>query len=104
MIRLVTGWEDFDLAELMQVGERRLNMLRIFNAREGLTATMTACRKGFSKRSKARGPRRVLRSVRPNTNRPRICTTTGWDVETGNPTLAHLTKLGLEWAAQLVTG
>ena len=33
-IRAVTGW-DFTMWELMKVGERRLNLMRVFNAREG---------------------------------------------------------------------
>ncbi|NMC11710.1 MAG: aldehyde ferredoxin oxidoreductase family protein, partial [Chloroflexi bacterium] len=33
-VKAVTGWE-VSLYELMKVGERRLNMLRVFNAREG---------------------------------------------------------------------
>jgi aldehyde:ferredoxin oxidoreductase len=36
MMRAVTGW-DLSLWELMKVGERRLNMMRAFNSREGLT-------------------------------------------------------------------
>lgn len=34
LVRSVTGW-DVSLDELMKVGERRLNMMRLFNAREG---------------------------------------------------------------------
>jgi len=36
MVQAVTGW-DFSLFELMKVGERRLNLMRVFNAREGFT-------------------------------------------------------------------
>ena len=35
MIQHVTGWE-VTTDELLTVGERRLNMLRAFNAREGI--------------------------------------------------------------------
>ncbi len=35
-VKTITGW-NVTLDELMQVGERRLNMLRAFNAREGFT-------------------------------------------------------------------
>ena len=35
LIRAVTGW-DVDVQEVLQVGERRLNMMRLFNAREGI--------------------------------------------------------------------
>jgi aldehyde:ferredoxin oxidoreductase len=36
LVRTVTGW-DVTLDELMQVGQRRLNLLRWFNAREGFS-------------------------------------------------------------------
>jgi aldehyde:ferredoxin oxidoreductase len=36
VIRAVTGW-DYSLFELQKLGERRLNLLRAFNAREGFT-------------------------------------------------------------------
>ena len=35
-VRAVTGWEDFDVEELLEIGERRINLMRAFNAREGL--------------------------------------------------------------------
>ena len=37
LVRAATGW-DVSLFELMKVGERSLDMARVFNAREGLTA------------------------------------------------------------------
>ena len=37
MIRAVTGW-DMTIEECMLVGERSLNLLRSFNAREGFTS------------------------------------------------------------------
>ena len=36
-VRAVTGWET-NLWELMLIGERRINLMRVFNAREGLDA------------------------------------------------------------------
>ncbi len=35
LMRAVTGW-DVTLEEIQQVGERRINMMRAFNAREGV--------------------------------------------------------------------
>ena len=35
-VRAVTGWTDFDIDELMAIGERRINLMRAFNAREGI--------------------------------------------------------------------
>ncbi len=38
MIKAATGW-DVNIAEILAVGERRLNMLRVFNMREGFMRT-----------------------------------------------------------------
>ena len=35
LVRAVTGWDDVTFDELQKVGERRINMMRAFNAREG---------------------------------------------------------------------
>ena len=45
LVRAGTGW-DVSLFELMKVGERRPNMMRAFNAREGFTKehdTLSEC-------------------------------------------------------------
>jgi len=36
LILAVTDWRDFSIEELLRVGERRLNMMWGFNAREGM--------------------------------------------------------------------
>src|SRR5687768_2169532 len=56
MIKAVTGWSDFTLDELMTVGERRLNMQRMFNAREGLTRADDKLPKKFFKALAGTGP------------------------------------------------
>jgi aldehyde:ferredoxin oxidoreductase len=35
LVRAVTGWKDITFNELQKIGERRVNMMRAFNAREG---------------------------------------------------------------------
>ena len=35
LVHFVTGWDDVTFEELQKVGERRVNMMRAFNAREG---------------------------------------------------------------------
>ena len=49
MMNSVTGW-DLTLEELMEVGRRRLNLFRTFNAREGLAARTTNSPKSSSRR------------------------------------------------------
>jgi aldehyde:ferredoxin oxidoreductase len=48
MIRAVTGW-DITVDELLAVGERRLNLFRVFNAREGLGARTINCPRSSSR-------------------------------------------------------
>ncbi len=54
-VRAVTGW-DVTLAELMAVGERRLNLMRMFNAREGFDRKQDKLPKKFFKALKGSGP------------------------------------------------
>jgi len=55
MIRAVTGW-DITVEELMAVGERRLNLFRTFNAREGLDRKADKLPKKFFKQLQGSGP------------------------------------------------
>jgi aldehyde:ferredoxin oxidoreductase len=55
LVRAVTGWQ-VSLFELMKVGERRLNMLRYFNAREGFTRKDDALPKKFFQPLAGEGP------------------------------------------------
>lgn len=54
-VRAVTGW-DVTLDELMAVGMRRLNLLRMFNAREGLDRKQDKLTKKFFTALKGTGP------------------------------------------------
>jgi aldehyde:ferredoxin oxidoreductase len=55
LVRSVTGW-DVTLAELMKAGERRINMLRLFNAREGFTRKDDRLPEKFFKPLAGEGP------------------------------------------------
>jgi aldehyde:ferredoxin oxidoreductase len=55
MTRAVTGW-DVSVEELMTVGKRRLNLLRTFNAREGLSRKDDQLPKKFFKPLAGTGP------------------------------------------------
>ncbi len=100
-IQAVTGWADFSLAELMTVGERRLNMLRQFNAREGLTRQADALPKKFYKALQGTGPTAsvALTTEEISGAQDTYFALAGWDNATGNPTPETLKRLELDWAA-----
>ncbi len=98
LVRAVTGW-GVSLWELMKVGERRLNLLRAFNAREGagaetdtLPAKMTLPLEG--------GPSDGVAVDREEWEGARTLyyEMAGWDAE-GRPTRSRLEELGLGWVA-----
>ncbi len=99
-VRVITGWEDVTLEELLTVGRRRLNMLRAFNAREGLTREDDKLPKKLSKPLK--GGRSDGFFVTPEEierAKDAYYAMAGWDVATGSPTRPTLEELGLGWVA-----
>jgi len=100
LVRTVTGWDRVTYDEIQKVGERRLNMMRAFNAREGfdrnndtLPEKMFKPLKGGVSDGWKLDPAEVEAAI---TEYFRVC---GWDTETGNPTRAKLEELGLDWVA-----
>jgi aldehyde:ferredoxin oxidoreductase len=103
LTNLVTGWE-LTVDDLMVYGRRRLNMLRAFNAREGLT------------RDEDTLPRRLFDEPLVGGNSDGIFIDEAefdsaldeyyrqaeWDPATGNPTRATLEELELGWVADLI--
>jgi aldehyde:ferredoxin oxidoreductase len=100
-VRAATGWDDFSLEELLEVGERRLNMLRQFNAREGIDLKADRLPKKFFKALTGTGPTAgvALSDAEIEQAKQEYYHQSGWDPKTGNPTQKTLTRLGLEWAA-----
>jgi aldehyde:ferredoxin oxidoreductase len=99
-IKAVTGWDDFSLDELMAVGERRLNMLRLFNAREGLTRRDDKLPRKFFKALSGAGPTGnvALTEAEMAEAQDQYYDLAGWDRATGNPTRETLERLDLAWA------
>ena len=96
---LITGWE-MTVDELIEIGQRRLNMLRAFNAREGIGREQdTLPKKMFKALSGGRTDGLALSRDEMETAKDQYYAMAGWDVETGNPTRATLTGLGLAWVA-----
>jgi aldehyde:ferredoxin oxidoreductase len=99
-VRAITGW-DVDMDELQKVGERRLNMQRAFNAREGLDRKDDKLPEKFFKRALKGGPSEGWR-IDPaefETWLDKYFELCGWDIETGIPDRAKLADLGLAWIA-----
>jgi aldehyde:ferredoxin oxidoreductase len=99
-IRAVTGW-DIDLAELMEIGERRVNMMRAFNAREGIGRELdTLPKKFFDKALEGgRSDGYKVDYAEWAAAMDMYYEEAGWDLDTGNPTREKLTSLDMAWLA-----
>jgi aldehyde:ferredoxin oxidoreductase len=100
LMHAVTGWE-MTVSDMQRIGERRLNMLRLFNAREG------AGREGDTL------PKRLFDEPLQGGVSDGVCITrqeleaalndyyelSSWDKTTGQPTQAKLEELGLSQVA-----
>jgi aldehyde:ferredoxin oxidoreductase len=100
MIRAVTGW-DVTVEELMAVGERRLNLFRTFNAREGLNRNADKLPKKFFKALKGTGPTAgiALTQSEIDSALDNYYKFAGWTSD-GIPTRDTLKKHDIEWAAE----
>jgi len=100
MIRAVTGW-DVTIEELMAVGERRLNLFRTFNAREGLDRSADKLPKKFFKALKGTGPTAgiALTHEEIESALDNYYKFAGWTAN-GVPTRETLKKHDIEWAAE----
>jgi len=100
MISAVTGW-DVTVEELMKVGYRRLNLFRVFNAREGLGRKDDKLPKKFFKELKGTGPTSgfALTHEEIDTAIDHYYKLAGWTND-GVPTPETLKKHDIEWAAE----
>jgi len=100
MMNAVTGW-DLTVEELMEVGRRRLNLFRTFNAREGFGRKDDQPPKKFFKALTGTGPTAGLSMSREEFDAALdyYYRMAGWNPE-GVPTPETLKKHDLEWAVQ----
>ena len=99
MISFVTGW-DVTVEELLAVGERRLNLLRIFNAREGIgRAEDRLPKKMFQPLRGGESDGVALMKEEFESALDMYYELAGWNVETGMPSKTKLEELGLGWAS-----
>mgnify|MGYP001116847199 FL=1 len=97
MIQAVTGWK-VSVFELMKVGERRINMMRAFNVREGFGRKNDQLPKKFFKPLVGEGPTSgVSLSIDEFNNALDLYyQIMGWTND-GVPTSAKYAELGIEW-------
>jgi len=100
LLRATTGW-DWTVDEVQKIGERRLNMLRAFNAREGAGRDRDTLPKRIYDEPLKGGASDGVAVTRQELEEAldmyyEMC---GWDVKSGKPTRAKLEELGLGWMA-----
>lgn len=91
------GWET-SIYELMQIGERRINMMRYFNAIEGYTKSDDVLPERIFHPLRG-GPTDgvVLDRESHEQSKEFYYELAGWDKDNGNPTESTMRKLSLHW-------
>jgi aldehyde:ferredoxin oxidoreductase len=92
--------------ELLQIGERRIGLMRAFNAREGIGKDADTLPKKLFQPLEGAGPSAGVALTIEEFERAReqYYRLAGCDPATGYPTRARLTELGLDWAAEMAAG
>lgn len=91
------GW-DTSLYELMQIGERRINMMRYFNFREGFTKEDDTLPDKIFQPLKGGPTDGVVLDKEAHEKAKKVYYEfAGWDNETGSPTATTMKKLSLDW-------
>ncbi|MGD8457065.1 MAG: aldehyde ferredoxin oxidoreductase family protein [Anaerolineales bacterium] len=99
LVNAVTGW-DVDIDELLLLGERRLNLLRIFNAREEVGREGDRLpKKMFTALTGGKSDGLVLTHEEIEQAKDWYYQESGWDVQSGLPIRPKLEALELAWAA-----
>jgi aldehyde:ferredoxin oxidoreductase len=103
LVRAGTGW-DVTLDEILEVGERRLHLLRAFNAREGIGRSQDVLPRKLFQPLGGKGPTAGVALADDEFERARSAyyALGGFDVATGYPTRAKLGALGLDWVAEKI--
>jgi aldehyde:ferredoxin oxidoreductase len=101
LVRAGTGW-DATIEEVLRMGERRLHLLRAFNAREGIGRNADTLPKKMFEPLQGKGPTAGVALTTEEFERAREAyyRLAGCDPATGFATREKLGQLGLEWAAK----
>ena len=98
LVQAGTGW-DTTIEELLTIGERKINLMRAFNAREGIGKSADVLPKKLFEPLTGKGPTAgvALTSEEFEHARDTYYRLAGCDPDTGYPTPAKLGELGLDW-------
>jgi aldehyde:ferredoxin oxidoreductase len=97
VVSAITGW-DYSVQELIETGARRLNMMRIFNARENVGRECdTLPQKIQMPLFGGKSDNQYVEISELENAKDIYYELAGWDVGTGNPTNSRLKELGLDW-------
>jgi len=99
LVKSATGWQ-VSLDELMAVGMRRLNLMRVFNAREGLDRKADKLPKKFFRKREGTGPTAGITLTHDEVEMAldEYYKFAGWTKQ-GIPTRDSLSKLDISWAS-----
>jgi aldehyde:ferredoxin oxidoreductase len=101
-VRFITGW-DIDIDEVLLVGERRLNMLRAFNSREGFGREQDKLpKKLFQPLKGGESDGLSVSKEEVEAAMDVYFGMAGWDIATGHPTRKKLVDISLGWVADLL--
>jgi aldehyde:ferredoxin oxidoreductase len=101
-INAVTGW-DVTVDELLELGERRVNLLRAFNAREGIGREQDTLPEKMFKKALKGGRTDGVKIDREEWQEmmDHYYRLSEWDLTTGNPTQEKLESLGIGWVMEI---
>lgn len=104
MMRAVSGWEDFDIEELLTMGERRVNLMRAFNAREGADYQLDTVPEKFITKGLSGGATDGVKIDRKQLQEAiaEYYRQAGWDTKSGNPSKETYERLGIGWVKQAI--
>ncbi len=100
LINSVTGW-DVTIQQLLLLGERKINMMRMFNAREGIDKKQDLLPNKMTKPlSGGLTDGVIITQHEFDKARQMYYKRAGWDENTGIPLSRTLDKIGLSWLNQ----
>ena len=105
LVNAVTGW-NWTIADMQRIGERRLNMMRAFNAREGAGRDRDTLPRRLFDEPLKEGASDGVSVTRAELEAAldeyyRLC---GWDNASGMPTRAKLQELGVDSILDILQG
>lgn len=102
-VNAVTGWK-LSIEDILKIGQRRLNMMKVFNLREGLNRKEDILPKKLSTPLiGGQSDGNFVTNEELEEAKDYYYELAGWDVISGNPSSDKLIELGLEWLLEALS-